>query len=414
MDRIWIIARHEYLTNVRRTGFIIFTALVPVLGMIGLLVASVFGGQVTGYLQSEFDSSPGAVGIVDRHGAFTPILPQHRDRFRSYSDEAIGQAALRSGEAEMLLVIPEDYMETGKVRVWSTESDFRTGAMINSGRMRTFLVTHLLRGEVDVRLQRRVAHPMSVEQVTLLEGDAAHRSSSGAAGLVANTMVGYFLGTLLVATVFTASGYLLRGVSDEKTNRVIEIIVSSVSADELLAGKVLGLGALGLTQVVIWLLSGFALSGGAQSLLGYALPLQGRVDLFILSVVYYILGFLGYAVLMGAAGALGTSLQESFQLARLVSLMAALPLFLGGFIMQNPNMTLARIFSWLPLSGPSVMLLRLPIGQIPLVDIAGSIVVSVATVPVLLWAGARVFRMGLLMYGKRPSWSQVLRALREA
>jgi len=414
VSKTWIIARHEYTTNVRRTGFIVFTALVPMLGLIGLLMVSLFGSQVAGYLEREFDYSPGSLGIVDQQGSFTPILPEHQDHFRSYASLESAQEAIRSGEIEMLLVIAEDYLETGRVSVWSTEGDFRTGVMIDSIWIRTFLVTHLLRGEVSASLRSRVAHPVSVEKVTLVEGGASHRSSSGAAELVANTMVGYLLGTLLVMTVFTASGYLLRGVSEEKTTRVIEMLVSSVSPRELLAGKVLGLGALGLTQVTVWLVSGSLLSRGARGALGYALPLLGQANLFALSVAYYILGFLGYAVLMGAAGALGTSLQESFQLARLFSLLAAAPLFLGGFIMQNPDMTLARVLSWLPLSGPSVMLLRLSLAQPPLVDIVGSIVVSAVAVPVLLWAGAKVFRMGLLMYGKRPTLAQVLRAMRAA
>jgi len=215
-------------------------------------------------------------------------------------------------------------------------------------------------------------------------------------------------------TIFVTSGYLLQGVAREKTSRVMEILLSSVTARELLAGKVLGLGALGLTQIVIWLLSSIALSGGAVGLLGVTIPLLVRPEVLVLGVVYYVLGFLVYAVLMGGVGALGTTQQESQQLAGIFSMMAAIPLMVGGFMFSNPNMTFVRVLSWFPFTAPTMMLLRLPMVEVPVVDIVGSIAVLIITIPAVLWAGSKVFRMGLLMYGKRPSLRQVLRALRQA
>jgi ABC-2 type transport system permease protein len=125
-----------------------------------------------------------------------------------------------------------------------------------------------------------------------------------------------------------------------------------------------------------------------------------------------VLGFLVYAVLTGAVGALGTNMQESQQLAGIFSFCAAIPLMLAGFMFQNPNMPLARALSWFPLTAPTMMLLRVPMSRVPAVDIAGSILVTALAVPVILWAGAKVFRMGLLMYGKRPGVREVWRALR--
>jgi ABC-2 type transport system permease protein len=244
--------------------------------------------------------------------------------------------------------------------------------------------------------------------------EAEGEAEGGPLSIILNLMVPYFLGILLVMTIFVTSGYLLQSVAKEKTSRVMEIILSSVTAQELLAGKVLGLGALGLTQIVIWLLSTFVLSGGAVGLLGVVIPMLTRPQFFVLGLVYYLLGFLVYAVLMGGVGALGTTQQESQQIAGIFSLMAAIPLMLGGFMFSNPNMTLVRVFSWFPLTAPTMMLLRMPMVEVPMIDIVGSIVMLIISIPVILWAGSKVFRMGLLMYGKRPSLRQVLRALREA
>ncbi|MFB0546383.1 MAG: ABC transporter permease [Anaerolineae bacterium] len=411
MRKVWIIARHEYLINVRRAGFIIMTALVPLLGVLGLLVAAFFGGQASAFFERHFAPEPKEIGVVDHLGAFTPILPAYQDRYHLFADEEAGRAAIEADEITNLLIIPKDYLESGQVMVLSKGSGFSAAVMEDSASVRRFFVDHLLRDELDSALRKRLADPIEPVLVSL-KGEGQPRG--GPLSTALNIMVPYFLGVLLIMTIFVSSGYLLRGVSEEKTSRVIEIVLSSVTAWELLAGKVLGLGALGFTQVVIWLVSAFGLSGGAVSLLGVTMPLLARPEVFVLGLVYYLLGFLVYAVLMGAVGALGTTMQESQQLAGIFSLMAAIPLMLGGFMFSNPNMVLARVLSWFPLTAPTMMLLRLPMAEVPVVDVVGSIAMLIITIPAVLWAGAKVFRMGLLMYGKRPSLRQVIRALREA
>jgi len=308
-------------------------------------------------------------------------------------------------------VIPADYMESGKVFIITREGGFSAAILGDSDTLQSFFVDHLLREEVDPRLKERLADPIEPVLASLEEEG---EPESGPLSMILNLMVPYFLGIFLVMTIFVTSGYLLQGVAKEKTSRVMEILLSSVTAQELLAGKVLGLGALGLTQIVIWLASSVALSGGTMGLLGIALTFLVRPQVLLLGVVYYVLGFLVYAVLMGGVGALGTTQQESQQLAGIFSMMAAIPLMLGGFMFSNPNMTLVRVLSWFPLTAPTMMLLRMPMTEVPVVDVVGSIVMLILTIPVILWAGSKLFRMGLLMYGKRPGLRQVLRALRQA
>jgi ABC-2 type transport system permease protein len=411
MRKVLSVARHEYLVNVRRVGFIVMTALVPLLGLAGLLIAAFFGGQAAAFFASTFVPEVKEKGVVDMLGAFTPILPEYQDFVTLYPDEDAGRAALQADEIASLFVIPEDYVESGRVIMVTKGGGFSTAIMEDSDTLRAFVVDHLLRDEVDPALRQRLAAPIEPVLVSL-EGEGG--SEGGPLSVILNLLVPYFLGILLVMTIFVTSGYLLQSVAREKASRVMEIILSSVTARELLAGKVLGLGALGLTQVVIWLLSSVALSGGAGGLLGVALPLLVRPQVLILGVVYYALGFLVYAVLMGGVGALGTTQQESQQLAGIFSLMAAIPLMLGGFMFSNPNMTFVRVLSWFPLTAPTMMLLRLPMVEVPVIDIVGSIAMLIIAIPAVLWAGSKVFRMGLLMYGKRPSLRQVLRALREA
>ena len=411
MRRVLIVARHEYLVNVRRVGFIVMTLLVPLIGALALFVAAFFGGQAASFLASTFAPEEGNIGVVDQLGAFTPLLPEYEEQMSLYPDEERGRAAVREEKIATLLVISEDYIETGKVTIISKEGGFGSAILEDSDTMQAFFVDHLLRDEVDPALRRRLANPIEPVVVSL---DQEEEPEGGPLSIILNLMVPYFLGMLLVMTIFVSSGYLLQGVTKEKTSRVIEILLSSVTAQELLAGKVLGLGALGLTQIVIWLASSVVLSGGSAGLLGIALPFMVRPQVLVLGVVYYVLGFMVYAVLMGGVGALGTTQQESQQLAGIFSLMAAIPLMVGGFMFTNPNMTFVRVLSWFPLTAPTMMLLRMPMAEVPAIDIVGSIVMLIISIPIILWAGSKLFRMGLLMYGKRPGLRQVLRALRQA
>ncbi len=410
MHKVWIIARHEYLVNLRRPGFIIVTALVPALGAIALLIGAFFSGQATTALEQVFGGAP-VTAVVDESGHFTPILPEFQERYPVYPDRETAWAAVEQGTVRRALIIPPDYMETGRVEVVTGEGSFAALDIQDSDSLRRFFVAHLARNEPDAQLKARLIDPVDPVVVSTNEEQA---SPGGVLGSVLGFIVPYMLSILLVITIFVSSGYLLRSVSEEKTSRVIEIILSSVNAQQLLAGKVIGLGALGLTQVLVWIASSFALSGGMVGLLGVAIPLFTRPMVFLLAVVYYTLGFTVYAVLMGSVGALGANMQESQQLAGIFSMFASIPLMLAGVLFTNPNAPLIRIISWFPLTAPTAMMLRLPMTDVPTIDIVGSIGMILITTPLFIWLGGKVFRLGLLMYGKRPSVREIVRLLREA
>jgi len=416
MRKVWIIARQEYLFNVRRAGFIITTLLFPALGLLGLAIAALFGSQATDFLGAQFVPQMEGIGIVDHYGAFTPIPEEYAYTYTAYEDDTAGRAAIERGEIGTLLTFGADYLQTGNVTITSKERDFAVSLIEESDTLREYITTSLLRDQVSDEVQRRIVDPV-VPSIVRLEGAGQEPSGTqgdSAISMIVNTMVPYFVGILLVITIFSSSGYLLQSVSGEKTSRVIEIVLSSVTAWELLAGKIIGLGALGLTQIAFWLISASLLSGGAFGLFGIAIALFAKPSLFILSIVYYILGFLIFAVLMGAGGAMGTTQQESQQIAGLFSFMAALPMMIMGFIFANPNAGIARVLSWIPFTAPTMMMLRISLGDVQIVDIIGSIAVCVVTVPALILAGAKVFRASLLMYGSRPKLREIWQIVREA
>ncbi|MEA3341181.1 MAG: ABC transporter permease, partial [Chloroflexota bacterium] len=251
--KVWVVTRHEYLTNVRRVGFIIMTASVPVLGLVVLLFGVFFTGQarqIGAYLEQQFEVGDKAIGVVDESGYFSPILPEYREDFVPFESEAEAEAALQAEEVSKVMLVGEDYVETGRVVVLSTGSGFDAAVVSDSATVRAFFVDHLLTGQVDPALQERAAAPAKVEPRVI--SSSGETQGEGPWGFAFTFIIPYFLAIFLVMTIFTSSGYLLQSVAEEKESRVIEIVVSSVRPVELMAGKVIGLGALGLTQVLVW------------------------------------------------------------------------------------------------------------------------------------------------------------------
>lgn len=411
--KVWVVARHDFVTNVRRAGFIIMTAIVPVMGIVVLLFGVFFAGQARQLGESlgrQFDVGDTAIGVVDESGYFSPILPQYQQDFSLYGSEAEAKAALEAKEVSKVMVIGKDYMETGRVVVMSMGSGFSAATVSDSTTVRAFLVDHLLAGRVDPALRKRAADPLNVEpQVLSASGET---QGQGGWGFAFTFIIPYFLSIFLVTTIFVSSGYLLQSVAEEKESRVIEIVVSSVRPAELMAGKVAGLGALGLVQVLVWVASAAGFSGGAVALLAVAGAASIPARVLVLGVVYYLLGYTLYAILMAGIGALGTTMRESQQLAGIFSFFAAIPYMISGFLFTNPNMLIARVLTFFPLTAPTMMMMRLPLTEVAWVDVVGSIVVLVLSIPVALWVGAKLFQVGLLVYGKRPTLKEIWLILR--
>jgi ABC-2 type transport system permease protein len=253
---------------------------------------------------------------------------------------------------------------------------------------------------------------MSVEAVTLDEqGDISTESPFSWLG---DFVLPYIFSILFVITIFTTSGFLLQGVSEEKEGRIIEILLSSISPTQLLAGKILGLGTLGLIQVFFWIAAGAALLGAATAMFALAGVIKLTLSTVALGVVYFVLGYLLFATLMAVAGSMGTTQRESQQIASIFSLAAAVPWMTMGILFANPNSPIAVALSYFPLTSPVMMLLRLGISAVPAHQIAISLVLLLLGIALSLWAGAKIFRMGLLMYGKRPGLKDLARAFKQA
>lgn len=410
---VQLVAWHEYSTNVRRPGFIFATLLFPALGLIGLIVATFFSGQAVNILRNQFTPDTiQKIGVVDSSGLYTPIAERFANRFVAYDNEDEAKIALGDSKISAMLIIPSNYVSSGAVTIYTKDANLSSAVSTDTTNINPFLVNGLLKDKVDGATLARVNRPATTTRLTLeAKGQTTPEANRNSFAFTGGFIVSYAVTLLLFVSIFSSANYLLRSISEEKENRVIEILISSISPLELLAGKVIGLGSLGLTQVVVWIASSFILSGGLAGMAaGVVIALNPLT--FLLAVIYFVLGYLLYAIIMATAGSLGTSIRESQQIAGLFSFVAAIPWMVNGFLFVNPNMLIARVLSYIPLTAPMMMMLRLAIGQPPMEDIVGSIAVLIISVPIFLWAGAKIFRSGLLMYGKRLSVKEIWKVLR--
>jgi ABC-2 type transport system permease protein len=286
MRKVWVIARHEFLVNLRRPGYILVTLAVPAVGALVMGAAYFFGGEAATLMERTL-TPPQSFGLVDESGLFEPVDASWADRFRVFATEADGRRAVEDEDVDVLMVVPPDYLAQGSVRVLSNGGGF-TAAMIQESTMvRAFFIDHLLDGDEDALLRDRLVRPVIPVFVDLAEAQGAPAvGPDGGVRTAMNIIVPYALSIMLIITVFMSSNYLLRSVSEEKASRVIEILISSVTPRQLLAGKVIGLGALGLTQVLVWLASSVVMSGGMLALFSVAIPALVRPDVIVLAVVY--------------------------------------------------------------------------------------------------------------------------------
>jgi ABC-2 type transport system permease protein len=222
---------------------------------------------------------------------------------------------------------------------------------------------------------------------------------------------------------------VMRGVLDEKMTRVAEVVISSVKPESLLGGKILGVGAVGLTQQIAWvgisaymagfiipiLTKGSAVSPAAGAPNPVSAALSGvSVMLLVVAIAYFLIGFAFYATLYAAAGSMVNSEQEAQQAAVPVMLLAMSTWLLVNPVLAAPNGRLAVVLSWLPWSSPIIMPMRMGLTSVSPLSIAGSMLVALAGSVFAVWLSARIYRVGMLMYGKKPSFAELAKWIRYA
>ncbi len=424
MGSVRIVTRHEFRTAIRRLAYIITTAAVPVLVALAVAGFAIFtfvtredgdSEAVPGLAQSEELPRLGYVDLTNGPALFGEHQKQPGAVFVPVSDRGAGVAALASEEIDALFMFPPDYAETGTVvRVQVAEDDsgvFGSDGPSYSGELRGFVLSNLFANEVPARLVERLRIPYTlVTEEVRPHGGAADDSSEFNLGRAAFFAIA---GMSLIVSIFFSSGYMLNALVEEKENRVMEVLLSSVKPDALLLGKFFGLGAAGLLQMVAWLAAigvGVRVMGVIVDIPADLLTWPSIGDIAI-AAAYFLFGYALFASLMAAVGAVTTSLREANQVSALVILPAFIPIWLNFVLFSEPEGPVARALTYVPFTAPITGLIRLAIDAMgPLETVIALLVLAVCASGALFLA-LRLFRAYLLMYGKRPTLRDIARSV---
>jgi len=402
MNKTLLILRHEFLHTVKRRGFIVMTLIVP---LIALLLIGAFQ-LVSGVARPTVEVT--TIGYVDELGGFQQYTSQGNITMVRFDTPDDATEALVNGDIKEYFVIPPDYISTGVINRYTLEKQLAalpaTTTAINN-----FLTSNLLAGKVPEATIARIEAPLNLVSTRLTETGAVAPEQGG----YGNFIIPAVFSILLALSIVFSSTYLLQGLGEEKENRLIEVLLSSVSARQLLTGKVLGMGAAGLVQVAVWVISApFLLNLASSSIGGFISTIQLPANFIVLAVVYFILGYLLFAVLSAGIGAISSNSREGQQLIGIFTIPLLIPLWFMSLLMFLPDNPIWVVLAIFPLSAPVEVIIRLGVSDIPVWQLVASIAVLVLSIIGILLLTIRIFRTYLLMYGKRPGIGEVLRSLK--
>ena len=259
-------------------------------------------------------------------------------------------------------------------------------------------------------MSRSVFSPPAAIQSTIFDKNG---QIAQAQDIISSYIVPLLFAILFMISIFFASGFLFQSVTEEKENRIIEVLLSSVSSTQLLTGKILGLGIAGLIQIVVWLLTVVIFSLVAPSIIPSLGGLHISPLFIVWGIVYFILGYLLFASLNAMVGSIGSTAKEGQAWSTIFVLPALLPYYLSYFITSQPEGILSRVCTLFPLTSPMTVIMRIAGGVISWWELVLSLVILVASILFAIWLAGKVFRIFLLMYGKRPALGEIVRYIRE-
>jgi ABC-2 type transport system permease protein len=345
---------------------------------------------------------------VDELGGFQQDTSQGNITLIRFDTPNDATEALVRGDIKEYFVIPSDYISTGVINRYTLEKQLAASQTTTTA-INNFLLGNLLAGKVPEATIVRIEAPLNLVTTRLTETGAVAPEQGG----YGNLIIPFVFGILLSLAIIFSSTYLLLGLGEEKENRLIEVLLSSVSPRQLLTGKVLGLGAAGLVQVAIWAISApLLLNLASSSIGGFTSTIQLPPNFIVLAVVYFILGYLLFSVISASIGAVSSSSREGQQLIGIFTIPLLIPLWFMSLIMFFPDNPIWVFFAIFPLSAPVEVIIRLGVSVIPAWQLVASMAVLVLSIIGILMLTIRIFRTYLLMYGKRPGIGEVLRSLR--
>ena len=422
MRKIWLIVKREYITRVRTRAFVIGTIGIP-LFTFGIFGFSVFvaSRQVDHTLRIALLDETGGLATSIARG-LTEKLPNGQPVFHvvktleapaasAHARDELRDQVLK-GQLDGYLVVPRGAAE-GEAAEFHTKNP---GDITQIGSVRRALSDAVIARRLKDRGVRlddvsRIVRGLDLKTIKVTkEGEAEEKGQTFLSAII--------VATLLYTTLIIYGAITMRSVLEEKTTRIVEILVSSVRPFQLLAGKILGVAAVAMTQYLIWtsaagLIGAYGATMASAVRPGATMPrLHLSPAVLGYSVVFFLAGYFLYASLYAAAGAVASNEQEAQQVVMPITLLIVVSFLMFNAIMRNPNSRLSVVLSLVPFMSPILMVFRIALTTPPFWQIALALALCVLTTLGIIQFSAKIYRVGILMYGKRPSMVELLRWLR--
>lgn len=307
-------------------------------------------------------------------------------------------------EIDGLVLIPENVKDSRRVYFCAVNiSDFETNRYISVMVQKILSETILKEQQVDLNIVAEAGKEVNLGTFKVKKEGAA-RVNSGM-----DYMMSIFMMTILFSIIMTYGQLIMRGVIEEKNSRIVEILISSTGTQTLFFGKILGIGLAGLTQVGIWGLLAFYFLGRPLLGINNAIIQVITPELAIYFTIFFVIGYFMFAILFSIVGASVNTDQEAQQFAAPLSYLLVIPFLIGIMVSQNPNTPLVVLASLFPLFTPTLMFMRIGVAVPAFSQIALAIILNIIFIIFLAWLGAKIFRVGILMYGKKPTLKEMIR-----
>jgi len=423
VGKILSVIKREYKTRVRTRGFIIGTILLPV--FVTLLMA------VPVVLTLVRTERPQTLVVVDLTGRVYPHLVKalgtrmkegkslYQLSLRRISPQQLPQVkkelseAVDSKEIDGYILIPEGVLEKNEAEFYARNvSDLRRNRDIQMAITSVINRIRLEQMGLDARLLQELVSEVNLRTFRVGPGGKEQEDVGFTFALT------YLLAMALYIGLVIYGNLVMRGVIEEKSSRVVELVISSVRPFQLMVGKILGIGAVGLTQFFIWAVALFLISLYGGSLLSSFGPVGSLkipsvpIGVLIYFVLFFLLGYVLYSTLFAGVGAMVNSEQEAQHLVWPLILPLVIPVMVMFHVISNPESSLSVILSFVPLFSPLIMFMRISVQMPPFYEIIGSILILILSIWFLMWITAKIYRVGILMYGKPPNLPEILRWIR--
>jgi ABC-2 type transport system permease protein len=417
-----IVATFEIRSLLTRPSFWLLTVLFPL-----FFIALSFGGQLMAMNGNEerdqvggttgLQPAPQVVGYVDLSGLIQTLPPEMpTELVQSFPSEATAEAALAAGEIERYYVVAADYVESGELIL--VQREFEPFGNTNEGLMQTILNYNLIG---DAERMAEIMNPLGqvnfqplAAPVAVAETEPTGGSETAPTEATGDPMLASLVPIAAVMLLFfvlvMSSGYMLRSVSREKENRTVEVLLLSLRPRQLMLGKILGLSVVALVQMGLWLAGGILFLNQDSGLLDMVGSVQLPPSFIGWALIYVLLGYFLYASLMGALGALAPTAREGNQFSFAVLLPLIIPIWLNGFLVNDPNGMMALVLSLFPLTAPPAMIARLAATEVPLWQPVVSVAGLAITTYLVILLSARFFRADTLLSSASLNWRRIVQA----